>query len=88
MSLCFFHSYLLLIDNETEHSIRLLNKLKEEITAHFNEVLTLANKKITEICKLDKKAWRYLDDVEMDCKEKIEMIERIRDEQVIQIVIP
>ena len=82
-AIAFLHSYLLTIDNETEHSIRLLNKLNEEMTAHFNGLLKLSNSRITEICKLDKQAWRSLDDVEMECKEKIEMIEKIRDEQVI-----
>ena len=74
--------YLCSVDNLTQHNIRLLSKLKEEITAEVKKLLKSANDKITEMCKLDKQIWRTLDDEEVQCKEKIEMIEQLCEEQV------
>ena len=64
------------------HRFCSLDQLKEEITSHFADLLKSASDKVTNICKRDKKIWRVLDDEEMECKHMIEMIERIRDEQV------
>ena len=74
--------YLCSVDNLTQHNIRLLSTLKEEITAEVKKLLKSANGKITEMCKLDKQIWRTLDVEEVECKEKIEMIEQLCEEQV------
>ena len=78
LSVC-VHIYL---DTDQHHRFNTLNKFKEEITAYFNNLLKSASDKITEICKLDKQIWRTLDDEEVECKEKIQIIEPARDEQV------
>ena len=68
------------------HRFNTLNKFQEEITAYFTELLKSANNKITEIYKLDKQIWRTLDDEEVECKEKIQIIETTRDEQVNELI--
>ena len=70
------------LDTKKNHRFNALNKFQEEITAYFNKLLKSASDKITEICKLDKQIWRTLDDEEVECKEKIQIIETTRDEQV------
>ena len=78
----FFASSHAVVDTETNHRFNTLNKFQEEITAYFNKLLKSASDKITEICKLDKQIWRTLDDEEVECKVKIQIIENTRDEQV------
>lgn len=74
---------ILIADADTVHRFSLFKQLKEEITLHFNKLLKLAGDKLTDICKLDKQIWKALDDEEVKCKEKIEMIEQVRDKQVL-----
>ena len=62
------------------------NKLKDQITSHFDGLLKKAAEKLTDLCKQDKQIWRtLLDDEEVECKEMIQQIWRIRDDQVIYI---
>ena len=75
--------YFLTVDQMTDHKISFFDELKEEITSYFNVLLNSASDRLTEICKLDKLAWASLDDEEEQCKQKIDMIERVRDEQVL-----
>ena len=72
---------------DQHHKYNTLNKFQEEITAYFNKLLKSASDKITEIYKLDKQIWRTLDDEEVECKEKIQIIETARDEQVNKVTV-
>ncbi|XP_067943234.1 uncharacterized protein [Watersipora subatra] len=66
----------------TDHRFSSLNTLKEDITAHFNNLLLSASAKLTEICMADKQIWKVLDEEEVECAKRIQMIERVRDEQI------
>ncbi|XP_067943267.1 E3 ubiquitin/ISG15 ligase TRIM25-like [Watersipora subatra] len=69
-------------DALTDHTFGSLNTMKEDITAHFNSLLQSASEKLTEICKADKQIWKVLDEEEVECAKRIQMIERVRDEQI------
>ncbi|XP_067943266.1 E3 ubiquitin-protein ligase TRIM71-like [Watersipora subatra] len=66
----------------TDHTFSSLNTMKEEITAHFNKLLQSASEKLTEICMADKEIWKVLDEEEVECAKRIQMIERVRDKQI------
>ncbi|XP_067932732.1 E3 ubiquitin-protein ligase TRIM33-like [Watersipora subatra] len=70
---------------EKEHTFILLSQLKEKITTEFDELLQLVNDKLTEICIIDKQIWRMLDKEEAKCKKKIELIEKVCEEQIKRI---
>ncbi|XP_067943286.1 tripartite motif-containing protein 59-like [Watersipora subatra] len=69
-------------DGLTDHTFNLLKTIKEEVTAHFNSLLESANEKLTEICKTDKQIWKVLDEEEVECAKRIQIIEKVRDEQI------
>ncbi|XP_067943193.1 uncharacterized protein [Watersipora subatra] len=69
-------------DARTDHTFSSLNTLKEEITAHFNNLLQSAGEKLIELCMADKQIWKVLGEEEVECSRRIQMIERIRDEQI------
>ena len=70
------------LETNRTHNFQSLNLMKQEITAHFKNLLKSASDKITEICKLDKQVWKMLDKEEIQCKVKIKKIEQARDDQV------
>ncbi|XP_067940804.1 uncharacterized protein [Watersipora subatra] len=59
--------------------------LKKEITTHYNGLLRAANNMLTEICKLDKQLWGMYDDEEVECKKRVEMVDRLQEEQISKI---
>ncbi|XP_067941719.1 uncharacterized protein [Watersipora subatra] len=69
-------------DALTDHAFSSLNAMKEEITAHFTRLLQSASEKLTEICKTNKYIWKVLDEEEVECAKRIQMIERFCDEQI------
>ncbi|XP_067943192.1 uncharacterized protein [Watersipora subatra] len=69
-------------DAGINHTFSSLNALKEEITTHFNNLLQSACEKLTEICKVDKQIWKVLDEEEVECAKRIQIIEKVRDEQI------
>ena len=71
--------------DKKEHDASSLSQLKADLTKHFDELLKSANVKMTQICKLDKEAWRNLDNAETESKEKMAAVERLADEQVTTI---
>ncbi|XP_067941718.1 uncharacterized protein [Watersipora subatra] len=64
------------------HTFTSLNTLKKKINAEFDNLLEQASEKLTELCILDKQIWNVLDEEEVECAKRIQMIERIRDEQI------
>ena len=71
-----------LSDAQTEHHISSLDELEKEITSQYNESLKVVSDRRTIICKMEKDSWKALDDEELACKDKIERIEKARDELV------
>ena len=55
--------------DEGKHEICFLNQLKEELASHFESLFKLSSDRITEMCKLEKQAWRSLDDREKFCSD-------------------
>ena len=68
------------------HDISYFSDIKEQITSRFKGLLTLADEKITEIVKHDKRAWQVIDDSDEVCAKELAEIERIRDEEVCYIM--
>ena len=64
------------------HLFQLLKDIKANKIHRFKNILKTASTKITKICKLDKEAWKALDVGEVECKDKVRIIEQARDEQV------
>ena len=67
---------------DTEHNIRFLSELSEEINTQFSVLLESASNRVTKLVELDKQAWNYLDDEEVACKQQIADVENVCEEQV------
>ena len=73
---------IVIVTAEERHKFCPLDELKEKITSDFNELLKKACDKLAHICRLDKHIWSSLDAEEVQCEEKLALIDQIRDEQV------
>ena len=70
------------LGSQRKHNIWFIENLKGKVFTDFDNITKRVNNKITEICRLDKEAWKHLDDEEEGCKKKLELVDRAVNEKV------